>query len=157
MKDKQMDGQTFAILELLLRLKRMYYLFYGQYNILLQWTIENDVEICKEVWSGVARNIFGVSTFVLQFLIPIIISGEWPLLSRLKSSHDIHFASITKQIKLVFEMSLLVFAKTNFFQISQIEYLQIQIFTNISNLLNYNHKYKIKNKTLVILQIIGPQ
>ena len=75
----------------------------------------------------------------------------------LMSSYDIHFASITKQIKLVFEMSLLVFAKTNFFQISQIEYLQIQIFTNISNLLNYNHKYKIKNKTLVILQIIGPQ
>ena len=76
MKDKQMDGQTFAILELLLRLKRMYYLFYGQYNILLQWTIENDVEICKEVWSGVARNIFGVSTFALQFLIPLIISGK---------------------------------------------------------------------------------
>ena len=74
-----------------------------------------------------------------------------------QASYDIHFASITKQIKLVFEMSLLVFAKTNFFQISQIEYLQIQIFTNISNLLNYNHKYKIKNKTLVILQIIGPQ
>ena len=35
---------------------------------------------------------------------------------RLQSSHDIHFASITKQIKLVFEMNLLVFAKTNFFQ-----------------------------------------
>ena len=84
-------------------------------------------------------------------------SSEWKILFTSSASHDIHFASITKQIKLVFEMSLLVFAKTNFFQISQIEYLQIQIFTNISNLLNYNHKYKIKNKTLVILQIIGPQ
>ena len=81
----------------------------------------------------------------------------WGVSSAAQASYDIHFASITKQIKLVFEMSLLVFAKTNFFQISQIEYLQIQIFTNISNLLNYNHKYKIKNKTLVILQIIGPQ
>ena len=49
---------------------------YIQYYLLLQWTIENDVEICKEVWSGVARNIFGVSTFALQFLIPLIISGK---------------------------------------------------------------------------------
>ena len=46
------------------------------------------------------------------------------------SSYDIHFAYNTKDIKFVFEMSLMVFAKKNCFQISQIEifkskYLQI--------------------------------
>ena len=49
------------------------------------------------------------------------------------ASYDNQFASITKQIKLVFEMSLLVFAKTNYFQISQIEIVKskyLQIFQN---------------------------
>ena len=42
----------------------------------LQWTEEDGLELCTEEWSGAARNLFGVFTFVLQFLIPSLVSGE---------------------------------------------------------------------------------
>ena len=51
------------------------------------------------------------------------------------SSYDIHSAGLTKQIKLVFKSDLSLFAKSNFFQISQTGKPQIQKLTNVPNTL----------------------
>ena len=58
----------------------------------------------------------------------------------LKSSYDIYSAGFTKQIKLVFKSDLSLFAKSNFFQISQTGKPQIQKLTNVPNTLKCNHK-----------------
>ena len=50
----------------------------------LQWTEEDGLELCTEEWSGAARNVFGVFTFVLQFLIPSLVSGEIAIMCSLE-------------------------------------------------------------------------
>ena len=70
-----------------------------------------------------------------QKILPLQIhkSVKWP-------SYDIHSAGLTKQIKLVFKSDLSLFAKSNFFQISQTGKPQIQKLTNVPNTLKCNHK-----------------
>ena len=52
----------------------------------------------------------------------------------MRPSYDIHSAGLTKQIKLVFKSDLSLFAKSNFFQISQNGKPQIQKLTNFQTL-----------------------
>ena len=58
----------------------------------------------------------------------------------MRASYDIHSAGLTKQIELVFKSGLSLFAKSNFFQISQTGKPQIQKITNVPNTLKCNHK-----------------
>ena len=44
--------------------------------ISFQWTVDEGVEQCREVWSGLERSIFGIFTFIFQFLIPSVLSGK---------------------------------------------------------------------------------
>ena len=52
---------------------------------------------------------------------------KWSSTKCSSSSYDIHSAGLTKQIKLVFKSDLSLFAKSNFFQISQTGKPQIPI------------------------------
>ena len=40
-----------------------------------QWSVESGVEDCVEVWSGLTRKMFGMFTFLLQFLLPSLVSA----------------------------------------------------------------------------------
>ena len=40
-----------------------------------QWGVEEGEESCVEVWSGTTRKIFGAFTFILQFLLPFLVSA----------------------------------------------------------------------------------
>ena len=41
-----------------------------------QWSVDSEgVEKCTEIWSGPGRKIFGIFTFISQFLVPLVISA----------------------------------------------------------------------------------
>ena len=41
----------------------------------VQWAVDEGVESCTEVWSGPGRKMFGIFTFLLQFLLPFLVSA----------------------------------------------------------------------------------
>ena len=87
------------------------------------WWIENrNSFFLLVIWTRLAKwEVWYYCTFFYKSVRMLVNLNFYVKVFHACSSYDIHFASITKQIKLVFDISLLVFAKTNLFQISQIE------------------------------------
>ena len=87
------------------------------------WWIENrNSFFLLVIWTRLAKwEVWYYCTFFYKSVRMLVNLNFYVKVFHACSSYDIHFASITKQIKLVFDISLLVFAKTNLFQISKIE------------------------------------
>lgn len=58
-------------------------------NIYFQWYVEDGIEKCREIWAGPSRVVFGIFTFIFQFLIPSLLSGTY-----ISTRSELHYGLI---------------------------------------------------------------